>query len=131
MDRNTLRNARKILGRARAKGKSWTPWVWVDRATAPYWPDGLLRACKNNVYVVQFHQRQTPLGLVDWLMIQTNDGAPIHNWPDFQRIKDELCGEGREAVELYPPKAEVVDHFNVYHLWVLPEGVRIGFGLKV
>lgn len=43
------------------------------------------------------------------------------SWRRLQRLKAE-CGFGdREAVEIYPPDADVVDVANMRHLWVLPE----------
>ncbi len=50
-------------------------------------------------------------------------------WPEMQRIKDEIAGPEFTAVEVYPPADEVIDQANVYHLWVLPLGVRLEFSL--
>jgi hypothetical protein len=49
----------------------------------------------------------------------------------MQRIKDTLAGPDRAAVEVYPPASEVVDQANMYHLWVLPPGARLCFGLHL
>ena len=45
------------------------------------------------------------------------------SWPEMQRIKDEIAGPRATAVEVYPPRAEVVDDANMYHLWVLPHAL--------
>ena len=42
----------------------------------------------------------------------------IHDWRDFQRIKNELIGEEYEGVELYPAESRRVDTANQYHIWV-------------
>ena len=42
------------------------------------------------------------------------------SWKEAQRIKDELAGELKTAVEVYPPRPEIVDQANMYHLWVMP-----------
>lgn len=42
-------------------------------------------------------------------------------WDDLQRLKSEAGYGDREAVEVYPPDANVVDVANIRHLWVLPE----------
>lgn len=56
------------------------------------------------------------------LSIRRDDRKPIRDWRDFQRIKNEIAGPEREAVELYPAESRVIDTANQYHLWVLPEG---------
>lgn len=41
-------------------------------------------------------------------------------WDELQKIKTE-CGFGdRDAVEVFPPDADVVNVANMRHLWVLP-----------
>ena len=41
-------------------------------------------------------------------------------WPEMQRIKDDLAGPGATAVEVYPPRDEIVDQANMYHIWIVP-----------
>lgn len=48
-------------------------------------------------------------------------------WHEMQRIKDEIAGANATAVEVYPPRAEIVDGADMYHLWVLPG--RLPFSL--
>ncbi len=48
-------------------------------------------------------------------------------WPEMQRIKDELAGVDATAIEVYPPKAEVIDQADMFHIWVLPG--KLPFGL--
>lgn len=64
------------------------------------------------------------------LSIKRRDKAVIHDWRDLQRIKNELCGPEREAVEIYPAESRLVDTSNQYHLWVLPAGERVPFGFN-
>lgn len=45
----------------------------------------------------------------------------------MQRIKDELAGVDATAIEVYPPKAEVIDQADMFHIWVLPG--KLPFGL--
>jgi len=63
-----------------------------------------------------------------WLSIVRRDRSACHDWRDLQRIKNELCGEEREAVELHPAESRLVDTNNQYHLFVLPEGVVVPLG---
>ena len=51
------------------------------------------------------------------LSIKRIDQAPVHDWRDLQRIKNELVGAECEAVELYPATSRLVDTSTQYHLW--------------
>ena len=83
----------------------------------------------NSRYQVCLYTVDTPLGPMDWLSIKRLDKAPIHDWRDLQRIKNELLGPEREAVELYPAESRLMDTSNQYHLWALPPGKRFPFGM--
>ncbi len=63
-----------------------------------------------------------------WLSIKRMDKKSIHDWREFQLIKNMIVGKEREAVELYPAESRLVDSSNQYHLFVLPEGERFPFG---
>jgi len=67
-------------------------------------------------------------GLV-WLSIKRIDKESIHDWREFQEIKNELVGKECEGVELYPAESRCVDMANQYHLWVFDKaGYRLPFG---
>lgn len=91
-------------------------------------PRGLHRVWKNNVYVVQAFLKPEGITL---LMVRRNDAEPIRSWSDMQRIKNELMGIDRVAVEVYPRERDVVDEAHMYHLWVYPEGYILPFGLHL
>lgn len=80
----------------------------------------------------QVNVSEAPVQGEEWkvthLSIKRIDKMPIHDWRDLQRIKNELCGPHREAVEIYPDEDRLVDEANSYHLWVFPEGARVPFG---
>ena len=66
------------------------------------------------------------------LSIKRHDRAPVSDWRDKQRIKDQLVGPDCEAVELYPARDRVVDTANQYHLWALAEpGLTFPFGFAM
>ena len=67
-------------------------------------------------------------GKCDWLSIKRLDKTPCSDWADFQKIKNDICGELREAIQLYPSEERLVDTANQYHLIVLPEGASVPFG---
>lgn len=71
------------------------------------------------------------------VLVSNDGGMPIPlppaaglTWAVKQRIKSELVGDGRVAVEVFPPASELVDQAEAYHLWVLPEGFRLPFGVE-
>lgn len=73
----------------------------------------------NNRYHV-FFRKHTVEGVphaIIHLSIKNNDRSARHDWRDFQRIKNEIVGEHREMVELYPRETNKVDLSNQYHLW--------------
>ena len=118
----------------------WGAWEWRNQFATPAGyaqalavgrppPKGLKRACLNNVYAVTFYEVDSQWGKIDHLMIQRHDGSTSVSWVDKQRIKDELIGTDRTAIEVYPARSHLVDDANIYHLWVLPEGMSLPFGL--
>jgi len=64
-----------------------------------------------------------------WLSIRIDNGKThLIDWRDFQAIKNDLCGEHLQGVEIYPQEDVLHDTANVFHLWVLPEGIRLPLG---
>lgn len=61
------------------------------------------------------------------LSIHTHSRDPVRDWRHLQAIKNEVAGEDRCAVEVFPPEEFLVDTSNEYHLWVLPQGVNLPF----
>jgi len=64
------------------------------------------------------------------LSIRRNDRGAECDWRIFQRIKNELAGPEREAVQLFPAMSRCVDTSNQYYLWVAPKGSVIGLGYQ-
>jgi hypothetical protein len=81
----------------------------------------------NNMYTCIVRNNNP---LITWLSIKRNDIEPIHNWQHLQQIKNDICGENREAIEIYPAMSRIVDCVNQYHLWVLPDGKIVDVGFK-
>lgn len=129
------RRASKANGRKMMK-QGWTAFEdWTLKATLTptiSWskrPAGLEKFYQNSLYSVQLHRKSSEWGEIVLLMVRRNDEAPVRSWPDMQRIKNEIVGPERVAVEVYPDQADVVDQANMYHLWVLPKGFKLPFGL--
>lgn len=58
-----------------------------------------------------------------------NDGSGDIPWAIKQEIKNELFGRDRVAVEVFPDENKLVDVTDTYHLWVLPKGYQLPFGI--
>jgi len=57
------------------------------------------------------------------------DGSGDFTWAEKYQIKNELFGENRAAIEVYPKTARLVDMADVYHLWVFDKKMDIPFGI--
>lgn len=132
-----MRRASKANGRKMMKA-GFDAWEdWTDRAHDTYAmrtakiPNGLECFLKNSMYTVQVFTKHSEWGPVKHLMVRRNDEGQIRSWSDMQRIKNEIVGADRIAVEVFPAESELVDQANIYHLWVLPEGFNLPFGLHL
>ena len=84
----------------------------------------------NNRYSVQVSDDETSWGTVVHLWVRRHvDGMP-RRWSDLQRIKNEIIGKERVAIEVFPPESELHDSADMSHLWVLPEDFVLPFRLK-
>jgi hypothetical protein len=88
---------------------------------------GTVEIYANNYYQCVMRNNQPG---ITWLSIKRNDMTPIHNWNHLLQIKNDVCGEEREGIELYPAMSRIVDVANQYHLWVLPAGHTLDLGFK-
>lgn len=46
-----------------------------------------------------------------------------------QEIKNELFGNNRTAIEVFPKDKNLVDVMNVYHLWIFSKDFEMPFGI--
>lgn len=109
---------------------NWGPWEHFDM------PDGLprgggwcrevRRVSRNRLYAVLDRPVPTDWGIVHHLAIRTASSLEPP-WRDKQRIKDEMFGEAFTAVEVMPPRGELIDEADMYHIWVLPNGFLLPF----
>lgn len=120
--------------RPAAVGPRWEP---MQPAVLPGGPiseliekqPGYVGVFKNNLYQVTYSEEQhSSFGTVAWLIIRRLDSEAVHDWRHFQRIKNELCGEECEAIEIYPAESRLVDESNQYHLFVFERTLRLPFG---
>lgn len=130
-----LRNPRKLTRDQRRAAtrlaKTWGEWQ-ERRMPAVYTARlGFTRGLLNNRYAVQIR----PVAVEDWgeiahLQIARHDGAEIGGWNDLNRIRRELF-PGHWAIEIFPTDDKLIDKANARHLWVLPVGVDLPFGLHL
>ncbi|MGH9427340.1 MAG: DUF7694 domain-containing protein [Terriglobia bacterium] len=64
------------------------------------------------------------------LSVKRNDRSPLRDWRELQRIKNEVCGLEREAVEIFPAESRLVDTSNQYFLFVLDSGKSFPLGFQ-
>lgn len=105
----------------RKKQERWDPF---EPATAGS-PGDTALCYINNLYQVSIDTHESGW---EHLSIVRRDRSATHDWRHLQRIKNELCGEEREAMELYPRESRLVDTNNQFHLWVSPAGTTIPVG---
>jgi len=135
----TPTNANRSIGnvllraqRARTSGR-WPAWRWHATPNgvpgAHGWGREVKRAAENGLWSVLVRDIETAWGIVQHAMICTGVAGSEPTWPEKQRIKNDLFGRGRVAVEVFPPHDKVVDGADAYHLWVLPRGFALPFTL--
>lgn len=78
--------------------------------------------------VVLSRQINTSIGIVEHMAIRNADNTDIP-WATKQRIKNELAGRKRVAIEVFPSENRLIDAAGMYHLWILPEGFELPFGI--
>lgn len=61
--------------------------------------------------------------------IMSFDGSRDIPWAIKQEIKNEIFGENRIAIEVFPETKKLVDVLDVYHLWIFPKGFSLPFGI--
>ena len=90
----------------------------------------------NNLYQVNVNyehwDEDNKDGLIH-LSIKNHERTTYIPWQDKQWIKNDICGDEMEAVEIFPAESRMVNTANQYHLWVMnkvpfgfPAGLRLG-----
>lgn len=100
------------------------PWENRTHRIAQHTPSYPVVACWVNADLnVQLLQHPTHPG-VDHLLVARNDGGTAIGWRELQALKDRLLPDGqlRWALEVFPPRAAIVDNANLRHVWVMPAG---------
>lgn len=125
--KNPQAEARRAARKAIASG-DWPDWIWSPANPPPGrgWLSLVESTFRNGVFAVLQRKVETPWGEVVHLAVRNVEGTGI-SWADKQRIKNEIAGYERTAVEVFPAARDLVDEANMYHLWILPEGFALPF----
>lgn len=93
------------------------------------WCNDLDRGYKlGKQYVVLTRLINTEWGIVEHVFIRNKDNTDI-SWSEKQKIKNDLFGKNKTAIEVFPKEERLIDAVGAYHLWVLPENMELPFGL--
>jgi hypothetical protein len=88
-----------------------------------------VKVYRNGLFIVQVFGDSNSWGATK-VMIRWLDARPVHDWMLFQRIKNDLFGPERIAIEVYPAESHKVDVANIYWLWILPVGFSCPVEMK-
>lgn len=72
-------------------------------------------------------QRSTSFGVVEYIRIYTDNYRQL-SWPEVWEAFASRYPD-RWAVQMFPPRSELIDEQNIYHLFILPE-TPIGVNIK-
>lgn len=114
--------------RKRRRTGEWGDWETITFApglAGGGWAAFITTAHRNKVFSVL--DRQAEAGVRHLAVSSLSGQRPT--WPEMQRIKDELAGADATAIEVYPPRNQVVDEADMFHIWALRG--RLPFGLHL
>jgi hypothetical protein len=116
--------------KARSTG-DWGEWLVEVRPTSNlsgHWAHGIHTTHQNARLVCMVRDVPTPWGVMRHLVIRTMLGEL--SWSEKQRLKDEIFGADVVAAEVFPGTSRLVEEAEGYHMWVLPDGLRLPFELR-
>jgi hypothetical protein len=120
---NTKRQ-RRIEAQRQLK-KQETDFVQIDLGERSFVPNGMTRAYRSNRFTVMIYDNSpTTHGPAIKVLIQNHSNTPIVNhWREIQRVKNEVFGPEVMAIEYFPAESELIDNFNIYWIFIFPDGV--------
>lgn len=115
------RRALMSITKKTMNNKAWGEWEHrydPVRRPPPYIKvsEGLANCWVNNLFSVQEYQS----GPWHRIMIRRHDTARVV-WAEMQRIKNEIFGEHRIAIEVFPRQSDLVDSANMYWFFLVPQ----------
>jgi len=128
------KNRRKLKKQASKQNR-----VWPKELTPlpkEKWPGHLNDPKRISVWISRKYLAQCFLEDKDTLRISVNRTGIDPNtmrfadeitWDELQNIKNIIGFSNRCAVEIYPQVGDIVNIANMRHLWLLPEGQKMGW----
>lgn len=110
----------------------WRPLVRVPllpEEAPTYIEAGIIEVWANDRYLVFVRNAgpRPPFGEVIHLSITMHDSVIRRDWREWQKIKNQLCGEETTAIEVYPPESHLIDNGNAFHLWCFHYDLPFGW----
>jgi hypothetical protein len=110
----------------------WEPVTYLANESLP---DGtIIEVWHNKWYNVSVRRYTSgfPVGGGPYVIVGLThiSERAVHDWRDMQCIKNDICGEEWEGVELYPAESRLIDPSNRFYLWCVPLGV-LTWGLNI
>lgn len=99
----------------------WGPWEEIylpNGVPGGGWCRDIISAHRNKVFCVL---KRPTSGAVHFGVSSFSQIRPT--WHEMQRIKNDLAGKEKTAVEVYPPHSQMVDGANMFHIFVLDASV--------
>ena len=105
----------------------WTPF---KVAYSPSSSSDEVYVNKTHTVLIHFSNKSLKNPMDGWvtLSIKRNDRRAECDWRILQRIKNEIVGENREGVQLFPSMERILDTANQYFIYIAPKGYVIGLG---
>lgn len=124
MNRSERRAAQRHLDKTNSRWPATlTEWPRAD------WPHegspNVLGVWRSRDFLVQLYTAPEPALLrisVNRASLSGGEWTDGITWDELQRVKREVGYGGHDAIEVYPPDADVVNVAAIRHLWVLPAG---------
>ena len=107
-----------------------TVWDYANKTGVD--PDTLMPAevWSNDRYQATVRYLQDDRDGLCQVCIHSHTRSTNRPWRHFQQIKNDLFGDEREAMELYPAESRLVDTANEFHLWVWKKDSLIPVGFN-
>lgn len=80
-------------------------------------------------YSVMSRKIRTDWGVVEHVTVERMRFGGDIPWAVKQEIKEELFGRDSTAIEVFPAAKNLIDVCDIYHLWILPEKMKLPFGI--
>ena len=102
--------------------------AWVQQMDRCWNSDDGYQVCTRLIQTEWGKIEHATIKYSDKLTLSMNGENDIP-WKIKQEIKNELFGENRVAIEVFPTEKNKIDVMDIYHLWVFPKNFKMPFGI--